>query len=203
MGVFLRSTEATPCGHLHKWKLTPENPPADTMFIAAMAVVLPWKIVEDIQSFVKYTKLWPSLQKSVSCKKMSLKSSQWSCLKAWFKSYTFCFTTFLIRPSTGARRSHERAPKKRPNELEGSKFCQQVQGFVCVPPWRRVTFKFSEMRKNASEVTLVPRNFFFLKILNFVQSFVQCKVSLADGILQTCREHMQCDVRMKLNFSLW
>ncbi len=28
MRVFLQSTEATPCGHLLKWKLTPENPPA-------------------------------------------------------------------------------------------------------------------------------------------------------------------------------
>jgi hypothetical protein len=31
------------------------------MFMAAMAMVLPWKIGEDLQSFVKYTKLWPSL----------------------------------------------------------------------------------------------------------------------------------------------
>ncbi len=38
MGVFLQSTEATPCGHLLKGKLTPENPPADTIF---MAMVLP------------------------------------------------------------------------------------------------------------------------------------------------------------------
>jgi hypothetical protein len=37
------------------------------------------------------------------------------------------------------------------------------------------------MLKNASEVTLVPKNIFFLKILNFMQSFVECKVSLADG----------------------
>jgi hypothetical protein len=27
MGVFLQSTEATPCGYLLKWQLTPENPP--------------------------------------------------------------------------------------------------------------------------------------------------------------------------------
>jgi hypothetical protein len=40
MGVFLQSTEATPCGHLLKKKLTPENPHADTMFMAAMAMVL-------------------------------------------------------------------------------------------------------------------------------------------------------------------
>jgi hypothetical protein len=27
MGVFLQSTEATPCGHFLKWKLTPKKPP--------------------------------------------------------------------------------------------------------------------------------------------------------------------------------
>jgi hypothetical protein len=46
-----------------------------------------------------------------------------------------------------------------------------------------VTFKFWEMLKKASEVTLRPNFFFSLKILMFVQSFVKCKVSLADGIL--------------------
>ncbi len=35
------------------------EPLSETMFMAAMAVVLPWKIVEDFQSFVKNTKLWP------------------------------------------------------------------------------------------------------------------------------------------------
>ncbi len=44
-----------------------------------------------------------------------------------------------------------------------------------------MTFKFWEMLKNVSEVTLVTNDTFFLKILNFVQSFVECKVSLADG----------------------
>jgi hypothetical protein len=57
MGVFLQSTEATPCGHFLERKLTPENPSADTMFMAAMAMVLSGKIVEDFQSFVKITKL--------------------------------------------------------------------------------------------------------------------------------------------------
>ncbi len=32
MGVFLKSTEATPCGHLLTWKLIPKNPLADTKF---------------------------------------------------------------------------------------------------------------------------------------------------------------------------
>ncbi len=34
-------------------KAYPENPPVDTIFMAAMAMVFPWKIVEDFQSFVK------------------------------------------------------------------------------------------------------------------------------------------------------
>jgi hypothetical protein len=55
MGIFLRSTDATHCGYLLKRKITPQNPAADTMFMAAM--VLPRKIVEDFQSFVKDTKL--------------------------------------------------------------------------------------------------------------------------------------------------
>ncbi len=57
MGVFLQSTEA-----ILKWKLTPENPPADTMFMAAMAMVLPWKIAEDFQSIVKYRTLTLTLK---------------------------------------------------------------------------------------------------------------------------------------------
>jgi hypothetical protein len=44
-----------------------------------------------------------------------------------------------------------------------------------------VAFKFWKILKNVSEVTLVTNNIFFLKILNFVVSFVECKVSLADG----------------------
>jgi hypothetical protein len=135
----------------------------------------------------KKMKLWPSLQKSLTCKKMGFKSSHWSCLKAWFKGYKFCSTTFLVRPSTGAQLSHETSPKKRSNDLERSKFRQQVQSFVCVPPWRRVTFKFWEMLKNTSEVTLAvsTKNIIFLKILNLVQSFVECKVSLSDGMYNT------------------
>ncbi len=41
------------------------------------------------------------------------------------------------------------------------------------------------MLKNSSEVTLVPKKN-FLKIFNLVQSFVGCKVSLADGSLFSC-----------------
>jgi hypothetical protein len=79
-----------------------------------------------------------------------------------FKGYTFCFTAFLARSSTGTQRSYMNEPQKikRSNGLERSKFCQQVQSSVCVRPGRRVAFKFWEMLKNASEVTLVPKNVF-------------------------------------------
>ncbi len=40
-GGFLAKYRRDPCGHLLEGKLTPENPPADTMFMAAMAMVLP------------------------------------------------------------------------------------------------------------------------------------------------------------------
>ncbi len=43
-----------------------------------------------------------------------------------------------------------------------------------------MTFKFWKMLQNVSEVTLVTKNIFVLKILNSVQSFVECKVSLVD-----------------------
>jgi hypothetical protein len=41
------------------------------------------------------------------------------------------------------------------------------------------------MLKNASEITLGTNIIFSLKILNFVQSFVKCKVSVADGTFPT------------------
>jgi hypothetical protein len=41
--------------------------------------------------------------------------------------------------------------KKRSNDLERSKFRQQVQSFVCVHSERRVNFKFWEMLENALE----------------------------------------------------
>jgi hypothetical protein len=106
---------------------------------------------------------------------MGLKSSHWSCSKARFKGYTFCFTTFLVRPSSGAHQSHERAPKK-------------VQSFVCVPPWRRVTFKFLEMLKNSSDVTFVSKNIFFLKILNSVQKFRGVQSKTGWRYVSYCRQ---------------
>jgi hypothetical protein len=55
------------------------------------------------------------------------------------------------------------------------------------------------MLKNVSEVTIVPKHF-FLKILNFVQSFVECEVSLADGI--PCRKSCRWFSTVKNNLLL-
>jgi hypothetical protein len=65
---------------------------------------------------------------------MGLKSSRWSCLRACFKGYTFCFTTFLVRPSTGAQQSHEQAPKNVQMTLKDQSFVNKVKVlFVCNP----------------------------------------------------------------------
>jgi hypothetical protein len=59
--------------------------------------------------------------------KKGLKSLHWFCLKACFKGYTFCFTTFLVSPSTGAQQSHEQT-------LKNVQMTLKDQSFVCVYP---------------------------------------------------------------------
>jgi hypothetical protein len=62
-------------------------------------------------------------------------------------------------------------PQKPSNDLERSKFCQQVQILVRVLTWRCVTFKFGEMLKNASEVTSVPKKKNFPKNIELCSKF--------------------------------
>jgi hypothetical protein len=65
---------------------------------------------------------------------MGSNSSHWSCSKAWFNGYTFCFTTFLVRPSTGAQQSHERAPKNVQTTLKDQSFINKFKvSFVSLP----------------------------------------------------------------------
>ncbi len=76
----------------------------------------------------------PHFKKSGSCKKMDLKSSHWSCLKACFNGYTFCSTTFLVRRTTGAQQSHERPPKNVQMTLKDQSFVNKFKvSFVCNP----------------------------------------------------------------------
>jgi hypothetical protein len=55
-------------------------------------------------------------------------------LVACSKGYTFCFTTFLVRPSTGAHRSHEQTPKNVQMTLKDQSFLNKFKvSFVCIP----------------------------------------------------------------------
>jgi hypothetical protein len=111
---------------------------------------------------------------------MGLKSSHWSCLKAWFTGYLFCFTTVSVRHLLEHIKAMNKPQKNVQMTLKDQNFVNKFEVlFVCHPEdvWLRYV----------SEVTLVPKNIFFLKILNFLQSFVECKVSLADGMLMSIK----------------
>jgi hypothetical protein len=65
---------------------------------------------------------------------MDLRSSHWSSLKACFKSYTFRFRTFLVRPSTEAQQSHEQAQKNVQMTLKDQSFVNKFKvSFVHIP----------------------------------------------------------------------
>ncbi len=56
------------------------------------------------------------------------------CGKACFQGYTFCFTTFLVRPSTGAQQSQERSPKNVQMTLKDPSYMSKFKVlFVCLP----------------------------------------------------------------------
>ncbi len=111
---------------------------------------------------------------------MGLKSSHWSCLKAWFKGSTFCFRGFLVRPSTGAQRSHERAPKKVQMTLKGQSVVKKFKVSSTSSKFRLcASLKTCDLQilGNAQKCpTLVRKNIFSLKF------WTLCKVSVADGI---------------------
>jgi hypothetical protein len=111
---------------------------------------------------------------------MGLYSSHWSCSKACFNDYTYCFTTFLVRPSTGAQQSHERAPKNVQMTLKDQTFVNKFKVlFVCLPEVCDLQILGNAQKCLRGNFSI--KKYFFLKNLNFVQSFVECKVSLADG----------------------
>jgi hypothetical protein len=128
-----------------------------------------------------------------------LKSSHWSCLKACFKGYTFCFTTFSVRPSAEAQRIHERAPQDIQMILKvqsfvskfkvssaSSPFRQQVQSFVRgivgLPEdvWPSNFGNFLKMSQMWPQYQKIFFPWTFLTILKVAWS-ANCTVSLADG----------------------
>jgi hypothetical protein len=108
--------------------------------------------------------------------KMGLKSSHWSCSKAWFKGYTFCFTTFLdhLLEHSEAMNEPQKTFKwawKIKVSSTSSKFCLRASLKTC-----DLQFLW-----NAWKCLRVPKDIFFLKISNFVQSFVECKLQSKPG----------------------
>jgi hypothetical protein len=71
----------------------------------------PVKIVEDFQSFEKkYDTLTLTLKICV-LQENGFKEIILVLFESLVPGHTFCCTTFLVRSSTGAQQSHERAPK--------------------------------------------------------------------------------------------
>jgi hypothetical protein len=90
--------------------------------------------VSSTQSFVKQnTKLRPLLQKRVCCKKMALKSSHWSYLKACSKGHTFCFTTFWSDNLLEHSEAMNEPQKNVQMTLEDQSFINKFKvSFVCL-----------------------------------------------------------------------
>jgi hypothetical protein len=81
VGVFLKSTEATPCGHFSKWKLTPENPlwkPCPWPWFSHEKLLKIFKVLWKIRNFER------SHFKNLYIAGMGPMSSNWSSLKACF-----------------------------------------------------------------------------------------------------------------------
>jgi hypothetical protein len=86
----------------------------------------------------------------------------------------------LVRPSAGAQQRQERDPKIVQMTLKDKNFVNKFKvSFVCNPEevWPSNFGKCLKMPKS----NLSTKKYFFLTFLKFVQSFVKCKVSLADG----------------------
>jgi hypothetical protein len=85
----------------------PPQPPADTMSMAAVAMVPPWKIVEILQSQVKNANLWPSctfhwrISLTNKVKRLTL-----VCLTAYSARYILYKTPILASLSTEEQHSH-------------------------------------------------------------------------------------------------
>jgi hypothetical protein len=133
MGIFLQSTEATSCGHHLKRKLTPKNPCGHHVHfrhIHGSPMKNRWR-------FSKFNKKYETLTLTLKIcilQENGFKELTMSCLQAWFKGYTSCFTTFLVRPSTGAQQSHERAQIYVQKTSKDQSFVNKFKVlFVCLP----------------------------------------------------------------------
>ncbi len=134
MGVFLQSTQATPCGHVLKWKLNPENPPADTMFMAAMGMVRPWKIAEDFESFRKIRNFDPHFKNLYLARKWVWRAHFELVWKLVLRCYTFCLQDFWSDHSLEHSKPINEPQKNVQMTLKDQSFVNRVKvSFVCNP----------------------------------------------------------------------
>ncbi len=95
--------------------------------------------------------------------------------------YTYCFRTFLVRPSTETQQSHEKALKNVQMTFKDQSFVSKFKvWFVCLPEdvW---PFKVWEMLKSASKVTLVPKKKYIYFPKNFELPAKFCGVNSKPG----------------------
>ncbi len=169
MGVFLQGTEATPCGHPLKWKHTPEN---SQQRPACSWPPWPWFSREKSLKVFKvlYKKIInkrnfdPHFKNVYLARKWVWRAHIGLVWKPVLRAtYSICITTVLVRPSTGAQRSAERAPKKKtfkwPSKDQSSvnKFKVSFVWILAEDVWPS---KFGKCLKNTSDVTLAPKFFF-------------------------------------------
>ncbi len=149
MGVFLQSTEATPCGHLLKWKPTPENPHAGHNVHGrhghGSPVKTRWRFSKFCKKNTKLTKLRKKYEtltlKLCILQENGFKELTLVLLESLFQGLHILFHNIFGQTIYwGTAKTWTSPKKKRSNDLEKSKFRQQVQSFVCVHPWRRVIF---------------------------------------------------------------
>jgi hypothetical protein len=165
-GGFLKNTEATPCGHLLKWELTPKTRCGCLVHGGhghGSPVKNRWKIFTLSWNRELYETLTFTLKICI-LQKVGFNELKLVLFESLFQGLQILFYNIFGQTIYWSTAKPWTSPKKSSNGLERSKFRQQVQSFACVHPWRRVTFKFWEMLKNASEVTLVSKTIFSCKI---------------------------------------
>ncbi len=165
VGIFLKSTEATPCEHFSKSKPIPLKTPCPC---------LPWPWFSHENSLKIFEVLWKIWnfeihfkKKSISCRKMGLKSSKWFCLKVCFYGYSkSCFTHFLFRRSTSwaeAQQSHEQAPRNAQMTWKVQSFVSKFEVLFVGLPEDVWPSNFGE----CLNMLLLPKIFFFFYPGNF------------------------------------
>jgi hypothetical protein len=148
----------------------------------------------------KFRKIYETLTLTVSCKKMGLMSSRclgWKLdLRATHPVLLHFWSDHLLEHSKALNKPQKtfKWPWKIKVSSTSSKFRLCASLKLC-------DLQIFGNAKKCLRGNLSTKIYFFVKMLNFVQSFVECKVSLADG-MQNLREHQLSSVCLVVPFWL-